>query len=190
MPTTTASPSPLVSAPRAPRFTVDAVRRACAGTFDLVVAAYACAIVLWAVRGFVDLGRLTPDSAEKPLLILLVVVPIRVAIGGRSWLVDWCASPWVRRRVDILFRAPIPAAVTDTMFALLATRLATTAVSFVADVLFPPSRLRGFVMPFRQRHFAEIFAAWDSGWYFDIAHHGYFWRPDGQSSVAFFPLYP
>jgi hypothetical protein len=36
----------------------------------------------------------------------------------------------------------------------------------------------------------EVFAAWDSGWYWDIARHGYYFRPDGESSVAFFPLYP
>jgi len=45
-------------------------------------------------------------------------------------------------------------------------------------------------MPFRSEKFAEIFAAWDSGWYFDIARRGYFFNPAGQSSIAFFPLYP
>jgi hypothetical protein len=38
--------------------------------------------------------------------------------------------------------------------------------------------------------FAQIFAAWDSGWYFDIARRGYYFREGGQSSIAFFPLYP
>ena len=38
--------------------------------------------------------------------------------------------------------------------------------------------------------FAETFAAWDSGWYFDIAQRGYYWSASGQSSLAFFPLYP
>jgi len=38
--------------------------------------------------------------------------------------------------------------------------------------------------------FAETFAAWGSGWYFDIAQRGYYWSASGQSSLAFFPLYP
>ena len=45
-------------------------------------------------------------------------------------------------------------------------------------------------MPFESAKFAETFAAWDSGWYFDIARRGYYWSPSGQSSIAFFPLYP
>jgi hypothetical protein len=45
-------------------------------------------------------------------------------------------------------------------------------------------------MPFESARLAETFAAWDSGWYFDIARRGYYWNPDGQSSLAFFPLYP
>jgi hypothetical protein len=31
---------------------------------------------------------------------------------------------------------------------------------------------------------------WDSGWYLGIAREGYFYNPDGQSSIAFFPLFP
>jgi hypothetical protein len=30
----------------------------------------------------------------------------------------------------------------------------------------------------------------DSGWYYDIANHGYFYTPGQQSSIAFFPSYP
>ena len=33
-----------------------------------------------------DLGPLTPEALEKPILVLLLAVPIRIAIGGRSWL--------------------------------------------------------------------------------------------------------
>ena len=45
-------------------------------------------------------------------------------------------------------------------------------------------------MPFEPVRFVETFAAWDSGWYFDIAQRGYYFREAGQSSIAFFPLYP
>ncbi|MDQ3488331.1 MAG: hypothetical protein M3468_11435 [Acidobacteriota bacterium] len=45
-------------------------------------------------------------------------------------------------------------------------------------------------MPFKREKLAQIFAGWDSGWYFDIARRGYYFDPEGQSSIAFFPLYP
>ncbi len=45
-------------------------------------------------------------------------------------------------------------------------------------------------MPFEAVRFAETFAAWDSGWYWTIARHGYRYNAGGQSSIAFFPLYP
>src|SRR5215472_1229192 len=35
-----------------------------------------------------------------------------------------------------------------------------------------------------------MWARWDSGWYLDIAEHGYSFVPGKQSNVAFFPLYP
>ncbi len=68
--------------------------------------------------------------------------------------------------------------------------LATKAVAFAANLLFPEANARNFEMPFDSRKLAETFAAWDSGWYWHIARHGYFYDPAGQSSIAFFPLYP
>jgi Gpi18-like mannosyltransferase len=38
--------------------------------------------------------------------------------------------------------------------------------------------------------FVNMWARWDSGWYLDIAEHGYSFVPGKQSNVAFFPLYP
>jgi Gpi18-like mannosyltransferase len=38
--------------------------------------------------------------------------------------------------------------------------------------------------------FVNMWARWDSGWYLDIARHGYMFIPGKQSNVAFFPLYP
>jgi hypothetical protein len=72
----------------------------------------------------------------------------------------------------------------------LITRVAAMALAFLSNVLLPDQQFRPFAMPFRSEKFAEIFAAWDSGWYFDIARRGYYFNPDGQSSIAFFPLYP
>ena len=42
----------------------------------------------------------------------------------------------------------------------------------------------------RTRSWVERFATWDSNWYLSIVDHGYFYDPHGQSSVAFYPLYP
>ena len=38
--------------------------------------------------------------------------------------------------------------------------------------------------------FVNMWARWDSGWYLDIAKHGYNPIPGEQPNVAFFPLYP
>lgn len=42
----------------------------------------------------------------------------------------------------------------------------------------------------RTRSWVERLAVWDSNWYLSIVNQGYFYNPDGQSSVAFYPLYP
>jgi hypothetical protein len=78
----------------------------------------------------------------------------------------------------------------DSLVAVLAVHLLPKATAFLANVLLPPHRPRPFPMPFAAARFAETFAAWDSGWYFDIARRGYYYDPAGQSSIAFFPLYP
>lgn len=39
-------------------------------------------------------------------------------------------------------------------------------------------------------YFSMGWVGWDSGWYKQIAEHGYSYTPGTQSSVAFFPLYP
>lgn len=42
----------------------------------------------------------------------------------------------------------------------------------------------------RTRTWVERFAAWDTTWYLGIVSGGYSYDPQGQSSVAFYPLYP
>jgi mannosyltransferase PIG-V len=158
---------------------------------DFLIVIYVGGLVLIAVIGGADLGLLSFHQAEKPVLALIVLLPLRVAIGGRSWLADvmhttaqgltrWCA----------LIRARTPAAVVDTLFAVVTVRAASVAAAFLANLIFEPAISRGFSMPFSNAKFVEIFAAWDSGWYWDIATRGYYFRPDAQSSIAFFPLYP
>jgi mannosyltransferase PIG-V len=158
---------------------------------DLLIAVYACGLASIAIVGGAELRLLSFHQPEKPILALMVLVPIRIALGGHSWLPDTThatvrglAGTWTG------VHARIPSAVLDTLVIVSAERLASVAVAFLANLTFEPAIARGFSMPFATVKFVEIFAAWDSGWYWDIATRGYYFRPDGQSSVAFFPLYP
>jgi len=169
---------------------VSRVRASASLALDLLIAGYATTLLISLLTGL-DAGPLTADRAEKPILILLIAIPVRLALGTRSRLFEPAASGVARLVASATTARPrIPAAVVDVAFALVATRMATFAIGFFANLLFPPDKTRSFQMPFRYERFAETFAAWDSGWYFDIAQRGYYWRADGQSSVAFFPLYP
>ncbi|HEX3620968.1 MAG TPA: hypothetical protein VHT97_01495 [Acidimicrobiales bacterium] len=44
--------------------------------------------------------------------------------------------------------------------------------------------------PFTGHTWLKGWAQWDSGWYYQIATHGYSWVRGQQSSIAFFPAYP
>jgi hypothetical protein len=158
---------------------------------DLLIAVYLCGLVLIAIVGGADFGILSFRQAEKPILALVVLVPVRLACAGHSWLsraqravADYSTAGWARAR------AWVPSAVLDTCVIVAAERLASMAVAFFVNLTFEPAMVRGFSMPFASAKFMEIFAAWDSGWYWDIALRGYYFRPDGPSSLAFFPLYP
>lgn len=168
-------------------------RRWLATALDTIIAAYVLAIVAVVLTGGIDLGWVSVRRAAKPILVLLVAIPLRLVWSEPSWLARICRlfvdssrevwARWVRR-------CGLAAAVRDVLFVVLATQLATFAVGFLANTLFVRGRARLFAMPFRREKFAETFAAWDSGWFFDIARRGYYFNPDGQSSIAFFPLYP
>lgn len=144
------------------------------------------------VTGGVDLGVVSLNETAKPLLVLIIVVPLRITLGEPSRLLAgrW---PHVRRRLTLIHAAVrdrVPPAVVDVMFAVAATRAATFFIAFLSDLLFAPYRQHSFEMPFERVRFARTFAGWDSGWYFDIASRGYYFNTEGQSSIAFFPLYP
>ena len=132
------------------------------------------------------------DEAAKPILILLILIPLRVTLGGRSWLADLIQGRGSAglRLARLLALGRVSPAVADVTFALVATRVATISIAFIGNLLFAPYGTRSFTLPFERLKFAEVFAAWDSGWYFDIASRGYYFNADGQSSIAFFPLYP
>jgi hypothetical protein len=163
------------------------------GLLDVVIVATVGAMLAYLVIGPYDAWLFSVSGFAKPFLQSLILVSLRVAIPRPSWL-----SRSLRRwRTEVAaYHAALSArtswtpAVVDALVALATTRLISKAVGFVANVLYPQFQPRGFDMPFESAKFAQTFAAWNSGWYFDIAQRGYYYSPDGQSSVAFFPLYP
>lgn len=169
-----------------------ACRRTAAIGLDVVITVYVLALAVVLATGGVDFGLVSLTGAEKPILILLLALPIRAALDERSWLLDVARGIAVEATAHgrALVRDRLSPAVIDVTFALVATRLASFSIGFIANLLFGRPGARAFEMPFTAEKFAEIFAAWDSGWYFDIARRGYYFDPDSQSSVAFFPLYP
>ena len=160
---------------------------------DAVIVAYVAAATLYLVAGGIDLGVVSVRRFSKPALILLLLVSVRAAIPRESWLTRRLARGRARlaeARDRLLARSAWCPALYDSLAAVLAVHLVTKGTTFLASLLFPPARPRPFPMPFEAQRFAEGFAAWDSGWYFDIAQRGYYWSAAGQSSLAFFPLYP
>ncbi len=159
---------------------------------DLLIAIDALGLLAILAVGGADLVVISFTRAEKPFLILALAIPIRLALGEPSDFLQRVlrrlSRPLAALRAAL--RDRVPAAVKDVAFAILATRAVNYSVGFIANLVFTPNRQRAFPMPFEARKFAELFADWDSGWYFDIASRGYYFNPDGQSSIAFFPLYP
>lgn len=172
-------------APRAVSWTMSLI--------ELAIALEAAALLVIVMAGGFSIGWVSAHDAWKPTLWLLLLVPARLVAGGPpALLLRWRSirrrvEPWVARLAEWLRARP---AIGDIVFAVMVSRVTSLAAAFLVNILFPPERRRPFVMPFASQKFAEIFAAWDSGWYFDIARRGYYFYPDGQSSVAFFPLYP
>lgn len=162
---------------------------ATATLLDAVIVGNLGAVVAVALFGGFDIGIWSASSAAKPLLILLLVGPVRLALpleAGAGRLVVALSrsseSAWARlvRQQEVRDVLPIASAV----------MLMTFLVGFLANALIQPQRAISLPGQLRWQTFVEPFAVWDGAWYFDIATRGYHYAPDGQSSVAFFPLYP
>ncbi len=86
-------------------------------------------------------------------------------------------------------RAPVPrldaGALVRVTGLFLLSRLLVLAVAALSRVAVVPGFFVG-----RTHSWVERFAGFDSNWYVDIAEKGYSYDPRGQSSVAFYPLYP
>jgi len=162
-------------------------------TLDALLAAFAALVLVYLLAGGFDLGFLSARRFSKPFLILLVLGALRAAIPRPSWLTRLLQEAGARvaaARARLEARSPWAPSVFDALVAVLSVHVLTKGTAFLANLLFGPARPRPFPMPFDSLRFAETFAAWDSGWYFDIAQRGYYWSASGQSSLAFFPLYP
>ncbi len=160
---------------------------------DGVIVAYATVGALYLLVGGIDLGFVSVRRLSKPFLVLLLLVAVRAAIPDESWLTRQIGAgrAWARAaRARLEARSAWAGAALDALAAVLSVHVLTKGTSFLANLLFGPARPRPFPLPFESARFAETFAAWDSGWYFDIAQRGYYWSQSGQSSLAFFPLYP
>jgi hypothetical protein len=160
---------------------------------DGALAVGAALLLLYAATGGFDLGVVSIRRSSKPLLVLLVLASLRAAIPRPSWLTRQLAG--ARRALAAAVasaerRTPWARAALDAAFAVVVVHGALKAATFLANVVLASARERPFAMPFESARFAETFAAWDSGWYFDVAQRGYYFRETGQSSIAFFPLYP
>jgi hypothetical protein len=158
---------------------------------DIVIAIYALALVVILATGGIDLSWFRATDPSRPILVLWTLVPIRVTLyllQRRTHPVS-DISARVRQAIQSIADR-IPPAVRDVAFAFVVTRTGSLTIGFFVNLLYPSERTRPFDLPFDIAKLAEIFAAWDSGWYFDIASRGYYYSEDGQSSIAFFPLYP
>ena len=71
---------------------------------DLLIAAYAVGLSLLALTGGVDLGVVSIHGAAKPLLMLVLLVPLRIAVGGRSWLADLTPALVFLALTPVIFR--------------------------------------------------------------------------------------
>lgn len=156
---------------------------------EIVIAVYSVALGAILLGGGFTLGWLSVTNAAKPILVLILAIPARLAIEWPSPLTAVIVSVDVKRWLTAALTR-VPASVRDVAVAMLITRPAAFAAAFMVNILFPPRAYRGFTLPFDHAKWFEIFAAWDSGWYFEIAKNGYRYNPDGQSTIAFFPLYP
>lgn len=177
----------------APRPSADRLARRALAALDAVIVAYAALGLVYVVTEGFDLGLFSVRRFSKPFLLLLILASLRAAIPRPSWLTRGLGAGWralLEGATRLDRRTPWARAAFDALVAVLTVHLVPKGTAFLAGLIFPPARPRPFPLPFESTRFAETFAAWDSGWYFDIARRGYYWTPDGQSSLAFFPLYP
>jgi len=74
--------------------------------------------------------------------------------------------------------------------AALTVRVVAYVVAVMGTILFPLFRPQQFSVLPRPNQVWDVFARFDSGWYFGVARYGYEFVEGGRSNLAFFPVYP
>ena len=82
----------------------------------------------------------------------------------------------------------LPRWFTIPLLAFLITRLFIFGAGLVADTMLTTEPGHWIADP--GSPFLSMWTKWDSQYYVDIATNGYWFRPEQQSNVAFFPVYP
>lgn len=74
------------------------------------------------------------------------------------------------------------------ILAFVLSRALIFGVGLLGDTMLPTEE--GHWVADAESPFLSMWAKWDSQYYVDIASNGYWFKPEQQSNVAFFPLYP
>ena len=82
----------------------------------------------------------------------------------------------------------LPAWFVIPLLAFTLSRLLIFGAGVLGDTMLPTED--GHWVADAKSPFLSMWAKWDSQYYIDIATNGYWFRPNQQSNVAFFPLYP
>ena len=103
---------------------------------DLLIATYVIGLALIFLTGGFAIGGVSLREPAKPVLILLLLVPVRLALGGTSWL------PGLIRRATRyavgqceLTRARCPPAIVDTLFIAIPFGAASLSATFLANIM-------------------------------------------------------
>lgn len=82
-------------------------------------------------------------------------------------------------------------ACTRVLVVVMFLRVLMPLVGFLANVALPMKQPEQFTVFEERRHlFWDIFARYDSGWYYTVATEGYRYAEGDQNNLGFFPVYP
>ena len=103
--------------------------------------------------------------------------------------------PWRHRSdrvwaTDLGARAEVRPLVRVLAMVLFLRYLLLPVVGLFVNATFPEQRPADFTVFEQPNAFWDIFARYDSGWYYTIARDGYSYVDGQPSNLAFFPLYP
>jgi Gpi18-like mannosyltransferase len=82
----------------------------------------------------------------------------------------------------------LPRWITIPLLAFTISRLLIFSVGLVSSTMLPIEKGHSTADP--NSAFLSTWTKWDSQYYIDIAKNGYWFRPEHQANVAFFPVYP